>query len=86
MLLIPANCEFIVSYPVNSTIYKLVEIYKIKSQTVTFDFGIWNGEKLEITDIPWYTRRRNFQNETLVMAGLLDYGKLVSEKSLHLWN
>lgn len=65
-LLVPLDSEFITAFPINRTSYKLLEIYKIKIETVKKDFGIWNEDKLYITGIPWYWRRRDFKNETLI--------------------
>ena len=76
-LMVPINTDFMIAYPVNSTSYKLIEIYKVKSKTVRLDFGAWHEGKLEITNVPWY-KRRNLKNETLVVAGLTDYGPVVS--------
>lgn len=84
-LLVPYDCEFFILYPINSTKFKLVEVYKVKGETITFDYGIWEEDTgLKTTELSWYWRRVNLKNITLVMMGLKVHGEAVSEIKIRL--
>lgn len=62
------DCEFIFIYPVNSTMYKLTEVYKVKNATMTYDYGIWDFNKgLNLVDISLVNRRLDLNNSVLTM-------------------
>ena len=39
------------AYPVNSVSYKLVEAYKVKGTTASYNFGFWNGKELDLAKV-----------------------------------
>lgn len=59
---IPYDCEFIIIQRQNNTMFKFTEIYKIKDNAFSLDFGFRNEIiGLKISNDSFYRRRFNFQ-------------------------
>lgn len=66
-LSIPYNCRFIISFPINGTTYKLMEVYKAKNQTFSTELGMFQNKKITINNGYLYLTRMNLNKTVLEM-------------------
>lgn len=68
-LLVPYNCKLIIIQQINSNSYFLKEVYNIKNVKILNLFGTWDSYLgLAAVNEPFYVRRRNLHNVTLIYA------------------
>ena len=72
-LIIPYDCEFIVIQSKNGRIYTLTEIFTVKNQFFSLDFGTYvRGLGLQTEDGGFYNRRSNLHKIGLRVVDYLD--------------
>lgn len=64
---IPYNCQFIISYPMGKSNYKLIEVYKLKNRTFVSEFGFLNSNQLILANNYLFSRRMDFNGTVLTM-------------------
>lgn len=66
---IPLNCEFIFAISTDGANYELIEYYRVKETSFTFQYGKWNAESgLRATELSFMEKRSNLNNVTFNFA------------------